>query len=515
VVSLINLFPRSPNIITYKEAFIDEDALCIVMEYADNGDLFQKIVDAQKRNKLIDEAEVWKIIIQSVKGLKALHDLKILHRDLKSANVFLFKDGTAKLGDLNVSKVAKKGLLYTQTGTPYYASPEVWKDQPYDSKSDIWSLGCVLYETLTLKPPFRADDMQGLFKKVMRGYYQKIPSSYSQDMASLVRVLLQVAAANRPDCDRLLNMTSMKKRINDQIHPDLDSDDDLDNKLMQTIRVPRNLHVLTDRLPKANYGRGGGGGHQRRNQSEPAPYKLSLPSLDKKGHGENESSNTKTTQNSREGRRKRIEKKELIENPKRVPKSYQERLSNHSNHSNRNSEDLKSLGSDKKLRSREQSLDRQVNREKYYQQKHAELRAYIHDKERRDGSVDSKLPKLSHPKKTSASYSSSQHLQDIYVGKKIGGGGGGNSTAASNKYAKVPGAGNGGSSSNGKNRSIQELLQREKQRLNLNNEHYKALSAQKASLHMKNSGGNSSLMTPGSYKYHPSGYSKPSSYLYR
>jgi NIMA (never in mitosis gene a)-related kinase len=85
-------------------------------------------------------------------GLKSLHELNILHRDLKvfilliqSANVFLSKDKTAKLGDMNVSKIAKNGLLYTQTGTPYYASPEVWKDKPYDSKSDIWSLGCVIY----------------------------------------------------------------------------------------------------------------------------------------------------------------------------------------------------------------------------------------------------------------------------------------------------------------------------------------------------------------------------------
>jgi len=67
-----------------------------------------------------------------------------------------------KLGDLNVSKVAKKGMLVTQTGTPYYASPEVWQDKPYDHKSDIWSLGCVLYEMLTLLPPFRATSMQAL-----------------------------------------------------------------------------------------------------------------------------------------------------------------------------------------------------------------------------------------------------------------------------------------------------------------------------------------------------------------
>ena len=85
--------------------------------------------------------------------------MNIFHRDLKSANVFNFSDGRSKLGDLNVSKVAKKGLLYTQTGTPYYASPEVWKDQPYDSKSDVWGLGCVIYEMTTLKPPFRAKSM--------------------------------------------------------------------------------------------------------------------------------------------------------------------------------------------------------------------------------------------------------------------------------------------------------------------------------------------------------------------
>lgn len=88
-------------------------------------------------------------------GLKALHDLNIMHRDIKSANVFLNKDGSAKIGDMNVSKVAsREGLNYTQTGTPYYASPEVWRDEPYTFVSDIWSLGCVLYETLTLKPPF-------------------------------------------------------------------------------------------------------------------------------------------------------------------------------------------------------------------------------------------------------------------------------------------------------------------------------------------------------------------------
>ena len=96
---------------------------------------------------------------------------------LQSANVFLWKDLTAKIGDMNVSKLARKdGLNYTQTGTPFYASPEVWRDEPYDFKSDIWSLGCVLYEMAALKPPFNAPDMNQLFKRVIKGVYPKIPS---------------------------------------------------------------------------------------------------------------------------------------------------------------------------------------------------------------------------------------------------------------------------------------------------------------------------------------------------
>jgi NIMA (never in mitosis gene a)-related kinase 1/4/5 len=84
------------------------------MEYADNGDLFQKISEHQKNKSAFTEQEIWKIFIQIVRGLKAMHDLNIMHRDLKSANVFLNKDFTAKLGDMNVSKVAnKRGLNYT------------------------------------------------------------------------------------------------------------------------------------------------------------------------------------------------------------------------------------------------------------------------------------------------------------------------------------------------------------------------------------------------------------------
>jgi len=127
-----------------------------------------------------------------VRGLRAFHVRNIMHRDMKSANIFLFKDMQTKLGDLNVSKIVKQKdqLMSTQTGTPYYASPEVWKDNPYDSKSDIWSMGCLLYELCALVPPFRADDMQGLYKKVIKGKYPRIPDHFSQEMATIIKFML-------------------------------------------------------------------------------------------------------------------------------------------------------------------------------------------------------------------------------------------------------------------------------------------------------------------------------------
>lgn len=110
------------------------------------------------------------------------------------------KSNVAKLGDLNVSKISQEGLCVTQTGTPYYASPEVWDDKPYDHKSDIWSVGCIIYEMAMLKPPFRSQDMEGLYKKVQKGVYPKLSKRYSDELSLLIKQMLEVNPKARPSC---------------------------------------------------------------------------------------------------------------------------------------------------------------------------------------------------------------------------------------------------------------------------------------------------------------------------
>ena len=254
ILSSIN----NQNVISYKEAFFDEkdSTLNIIMEYADKGDLFQLISEYKKKKEHFEENEIWDALIQLLNGLKALHELNILHRDLKSANVFLFSNGLAKLGDLNVSKVTRKGLGYTQTGTPYYASPEVWKNQPYDNKSDVWSLGCVIYEMCKLIPPFQAKSMDELYKKIVRGFYPQIPSRYSDDLKEIIKLMIQTEVGARPSCDELLKMSIIIKKaeiINKNLIELNNNNIDNNKKLLSTIRIPSEFSNFSWNLPKPNY----------------------------------------------------------------------------------------------------------------------------------------------------------------------------------------------------------------------------------------------------------------------
>ena len=133
------------------------------MEYCEHGDLHKllrkrKDPTDENKNKYLTENIVWKFFIQICIGLYHLHSNKILHRDLKTLNIFLTKENKIKIGDLGVAKILDniENFATSKVGTPYYLSPEVCEDRPYNNKSDIWSLGCILYELCTLKHPFEA-----------------------------------------------------------------------------------------------------------------------------------------------------------------------------------------------------------------------------------------------------------------------------------------------------------------------------------------------------------------------
>ncbi|CDW81682.1 protein kinase domain containing protein [Stylonychia lemnae] len=132
------------------------------MDLAKGGDLLQRINFSRNNIQLIKEEEIWMIFFHTLSGIDVLHQKKIVHRDIKPANIFLANDGKAQIGDLNVSKIAKQKFLTTFTGTPFYMSPEIYKGLPYDEKTDIWSLGCILYELATLQPPFTANNIMDL-----------------------------------------------------------------------------------------------------------------------------------------------------------------------------------------------------------------------------------------------------------------------------------------------------------------------------------------------------------------
>lgn len=159
-------------------------------------------------------------------------------------------DGGIKLGDFNVSKLVKNdGLVKTQIGTPYYMSPEIWKNRAYDSKCDIWSLGCILYEMASLRPPFVGNSMEELGRKIQCGIFPRIPSRYSQDMTKMIQQLLVTNPSSRPPVALILKSPIIQKYIN--VVPVHIEEDEVD--LLHTIQVPRNIQRLTNDLPKPCY----------------------------------------------------------------------------------------------------------------------------------------------------------------------------------------------------------------------------------------------------------------------
>jgi len=202
----------SPYIVGYHDSFIEDEKLCIVMEYCEKGDLGQLL---KARNKhYIEENVILKYFIEVCLALYYLHGKKTLHRDVKTMNMFLTKDFHIKLGDLGVAKVLNQtsSFAHTIVGTPYYLSPEVCQELPYTYKSDIWALGCALYEMCALKHPFEAKNQIALVMKIVKSTYDPLPAIYSKELNEIVSKCLQKNYKKRPSVNDILALPFIQQK---------------------------------------------------------------------------------------------------------------------------------------------------------------------------------------------------------------------------------------------------------------------------------------------------------------
>ncbi|CAL8374165.1 serine/threonine-protein kinase Nek8 [Gadus morhua] len=227
VLKLLN----HPNIIEYYENFLEDKALMIAMEYAPGGTLADYI---QKRcNSLLDEDTILHFFVQILLAMYHVHNKLILHRDLKTQNILLDKHQMiVKIGDFGISKIlVSKSKAYTVVGTPCYISPELCEGKPYNQKSDIWALGCVLYELASLKRAFEAANLPALVLKIMSGTFAPISDRYSPELRGLVLNMLNLDPSKRPQLNEIMALPVC-------IRPLLNLYTDIGNVKMRRIEKP-------------------------------------------------------------------------------------------------------------------------------------------------------------------------------------------------------------------------------------------------------------------------------------
>ena len=205
---------RHPYIIQFHEVYRTQTGkLCIVMDNAGAGDLKTRLT--AQNGARIPEEQIIDWFVQIALAVKHVHDRKVLHRDIKSQNIFMTETGQIKLGDFGIARTLDRTseMADSVVGSPLYLSPEIVMAKPYNFKSDIWSMGVVLYEMCELKVPFMSNSIQGLVVKIAEGDFEPIDEFYSVSMNNLVNMCLEMDPNDRPNINTILRLPFIQERI--------------------------------------------------------------------------------------------------------------------------------------------------------------------------------------------------------------------------------------------------------------------------------------------------------------
>ncbi|CAE8625549.1 unnamed protein product, partial [Polarella glacialis] len=191
---------QHPNVVRFRQVFVRSGWLCLVMDFADGGDLCAAVKERARAGVPFEESAVLECFSQVADAVHYVHTQKMVHRDIKSRNIFLCRTGRALLGDFGLVRLLESTceLAHTRVGTPYYLSPEIIRKQAYNYKTDIWSLGVLLYEMAALKRPF-IGTLETLPKMILKGQYEPLGSQYSKALHDLVAQMLLVDPGPRLD----------------------------------------------------------------------------------------------------------------------------------------------------------------------------------------------------------------------------------------------------------------------------------------------------------------------------
>ncbi|KEP59991.1 UNVERIFIED_CONTAM: NEK kinase [Hammondia hammondi] len=190
-----------PAVVRCVESFVHQDMfLVIVMEFCERGDLAALLVEQKKRAEFVEEARAVKWLLQLAEGLRYIHSKRILHRDLKPSNILLDERENVKIGDFGISRVMTTtlALAHTAVGTPQYMSPEMCENKPYTYKSDVWALGCVLFELCALSSAFAGDSFLALVWNIAFKPVAPLPPHYSPQLAQIIHAMLEKDPHRRP-----------------------------------------------------------------------------------------------------------------------------------------------------------------------------------------------------------------------------------------------------------------------------------------------------------------------------